>query len=260
MRRGAPAEGWGCVLGNGLAGTPDVGDLRVEYENLWNGSRQLLAAGRVTLDTAPVEVSGRWGVSAVLRPAGGVAATLADVSETLAGFTGRRQTLYGPSEIHTTVRSIEPYRAGVSGDEAAVRAYAEILGGIAGQCGPIRIAYRGLTASAGGVLAQGWPVGDKLYSIRRAFQRELSGRGLSGGPEAESFRRTAHASLVTFAETPCYPEALVEFIEANRRTFYGVASFDSVEIVRYKRTKYAAEPVTLYKVALRGDDSRYPKG
>ena len=191
-----------------------------------------------------------WGVSAILRPTGDVAATLADVSETIAGFTGKRQTLYGPSNLHTTLRSIEFYRSGVTDNDAAVRAYAEILAGIAGRYSSIHIAYKGLTASVGGVLAQGWPVGNELYKIRHAFQRELSDRGVSGGPEAERTRRTAHASLVTFAETPCYPEALVKFIEANQRTPYGVASFDSIEIVRYERTKYAAEPVTLSKIIL----------
>ena len=162
--------------------------------------------------------------------------------------------------MHTTVRSIEFHWPGVTGEDAAVRAYAEILDEIAGHCGSIRIAYRGLTASVGGVLAQGWPVGDELYDIRRAFREKLSGRGLSGGPEAERNRRTAHASLVTFAETPRYPKALVEFLECNRRTPYGVAGFDSVEAVRYERTKYAAEPVTLSKVALRGGDPQHPKG
>lgn len=247
-------------MGSESTGAAELEGLRSEYEGLWTGSRQLLAAGRVTPDTAPVESSGRWGVSAVLRPTGDVAATLAGVSETLAGFTGRRQTLYGPSNLHTTVRSIETYRAGVTDEDAAVRIYAEILDRIAGRRGPIRIAYRGLTASASGVLAQGWPVGDELYRLRRTLLEKLSDRGLSGGPEAERTRRTAHASLVTFAASPRYPEALVEFIEANRRTPYGVASFNSVEIVRYERTKYAAEPVTLYKTALRGSDPQSPKG
>ncbi len=230
-------------------GSPRGAELiRRDYENLWARCRSGLAQGLIEPDPASEETIKRWGVSAILRPIADVADTLSEVASELAVYTGRRQVVYDHSNLHTTMRSVE-FNLGRVDDER-IRAYGEILRELAKSYDQLRINYRGLTATATGVLAQGWPADESLQELRRDFRRRLALRGLAGGPEGTKLRITAHASLTVFAGPLLNPLSLVRYVEDNRGTEYGTATYHCVDLVRYDRTPHDVKVVPIARIPL----------
>jgi hypothetical protein len=220
------------------------------YNQIWQDSKHDLAQGLIEPDPVPDATSSRWGVSMIIRPTGDVADVLEAVALRLTEFTGRKQAVYNRESLHTTLRSIESYRFNVPDKDENVHKYLSILKEVVPPYGPIRILYKGLTADKTGVLAQGWPMGDALQNIRSAFYSKLQEYNLLSGPEAHHIRELAHASLVVFSKPLQHPQLLVEFVENNRQTEYGIAIVESVEIVRYKKAEFNIELITLGKVFL----------
>lgn len=222
--------------------------IRRDYDNLWARCRSKLAQGLIEPDPASEETLKRWGVSVILRPEADVADTLSEVASELAVYTGRRQVVYDRSNLHTTMRSVE-FNLGRVDDER-ICAYGEVLRELAKSYDPLRINYRGLTATATGVLAQGWPADESLQELRRDFRRRLAHRGLAGGPEETKLRLTAHASLTVFAGPLLNPLSLVRYVKDNRDTEYGTATYRCLDLVRYDRTPYDVRVVPMVRIPL----------
>jgi len=211
--------------------------IAADYERMWNTSRTRLRAGDIEPDPVPGDQSGRWGVSAVIRPVGPVLTRLAEAAEHLKAFAGDRHVIYGRSNLHTTLRSIEGYRSDVDGHDGKVRQYKETLQNILRRFGGIRIAYRGLTCDSTSIMAQGWPMDDTLQEIREAFHEELQQRNLLSGPEKAAIRQTSHASLTVFTRALADAEKLADHVRDNRNTDYGTCEVDTIDLVRYRRTE-----------------------
>jgi len=209
--------------------------ITADYQKMWNESKDQLQTGNIDPDPVPDNTSRRWGVSIVIRPTEPVLSRLSNVVQELAEFTGNEQVLYGQSNLHTTLRSIEFQRLEVDENDEKVQEYIKALEAVVKKFGPIRITYKGLTANRGGVMAQGWPVDDTLQDIREAFHGEIEKRGLLGGPEEINVRQTSHASLIVITHPLANPLGLVEYVEKNRETDYGTSEATSIDLVRYRR-------------------------
>jgi 2'-5' RNA ligase len=226
--------------------------VRRDYDGLWARSKERLAAGRVVADRPPPSIGRRWGIAAVLRPSPEVASSLSAVACEISRLAGERQLVYEETNLHTTLCSIESRRLSGSPDEDRVRRYAEALREAAEKARPVHVSYRGLTASLSGVLAQGWPTDGSLQELRHAVYAGLEAQGLAI-PEWSSPRRTAHATLVVFANPLHAPSALARLVEENRNTNFGACVFDAVELVRYDRTEHTAKLIPLARVLLPAD-------
>ena len=215
--------------------------LRTLYDRLWRDGRAALAAGTPHVDPLPVEGGARWGISAVLRPTAWPPA-LTRCTTDVRSLMGTESVLYDPAGFHLTVRQFESHRTTVPRDDAAVRAHADALRALARDTGALALTLRGLTASPGGVLVQGWPRFD-LEGLRRRLQRLLEETGSPmTGPETTTatLRTSAHATLSLF--TAMFPThvarraALSAYIDAHRDTFYADLLFDRLWLVGYART------------------------
>lgn len=223
----------------------DAETIRNDYERIWSATKDDLARGHVQADPIPGEKSSRWGVSAILRPTEEVTATLEEVIRQLSVWTGKEQVLYTRANLHTTISTIELYRAAVPQNDEQVAQYIHILQEIAPRYFPLRIAYQGLTASQIGIIAQGWPLDDHLYRLRQDLHQQLQAHNLAHGPDTRKLRRTAHASLAVFTGAVRNPVALVSLIEQNRETFFGEIAVSSIELVRYERTQHDVTCISL---------------
>lgn len=237
-------------IGNSHFLSSSIEKITLNYNKLWEDSKYDLAKGFVESDPEPCAGSARWGISAVIRITGGLANVLEKAAIGLTEFTGRQQVVYNTTNLHTTLRSIEPYRIDITDNDERVQAYTQILRAIAQQYNSFRILYKGLTANKTGVLVQGWPIGDDFQAIRLAFHSKLHDHHLLSGPEDQNLRQTAHTSLIVFSSPLPYPKLFVEFIETNRHLGYGIMTVTSFEVVRYKRTASDVELVTLEKISL----------
>jgi hypothetical protein len=204
---------------------------------MWADSSARLRVGDIRLDPVPGDGSRRWGVSAVIRPLGRALSRLAEAADEVKALAGDRQVVYGPTNLHTTVRSIEFHRIAVDEHDEKVSEYRQALRKILRSLGPIRMTYRGLTSDGTSIMAQGWPVDDTLQLVREAFHAELKRRALLSGPERSSVRQTSHASLIVFTHPLCHAENLADHVRDNRTTDYGRCEVVDVELVRYRRSE-----------------------
>lgn len=228
------------------------GEIRSDYERSWAEGAAALAAGAVECDPPPREGDERWGLSIVLRPEGRVRERLAAAADELRPFLGERQLLYGPSTLHTTLRSLEAHRGKIEAGDPLLSRYADALRELA-RSQPLSIAYDGLTLGRSGVLAQGWPLGEGLQRLRDALHSRLADKGLAqSGPERSAPRRTAHASLAVFQCPPESPGALLEHVAARRRLEYGRCDFSHAEIVKYELGAGSLRLSVLESVSLGG--------
>src|SRR6185312_11528690 len=150
-------------------------------DKLWEDSKDELARGLVEPDPVPLTGSNLWGVSAIVRPHKYTANGLEKVALQLTTFTDQQQIVYDTTTLHTTLRSIEAYRSDIDHHDEKVHAYIEILQTLARQFEPLQIFYQGLTANKTGILAQGWPIGEKFQALRQAFHQKLDDAHLLSG-------------------------------------------------------------------------------
>jgi hypothetical protein len=212
--------------------------LRAIYDDLWRQGRVALSSGCVDVDPLPVVGGPRWGISAVLRPMAWSDA-LVGCATSIAALAGPRTVVYEPADLHVTVQQFEGYRVDVPADDRALRDQSTALVAITRELAPLTIELRGLTASAGGVLIQGWPRFD-LQALRTRLHGELGAGGSPvSGPEASSsaLRTSAHATLAMFGGSVERAHDLGDYIEAHRETDFGTIAFDELWLVGYARSR-----------------------
>ena len=209
--------------------------LETVYDALWSRGRSALDNDQLVPEPLPSTGTTRWGISAVFRP---WSSSIADCATTCSALVGPQGVVYGEHNLHVTLRSFEGWRGNVAEDDEALRLYREAVTSIVRDWPAIRIRFRGLTASASGILLQGWPV-DDVQALRTALHDRLVASGSTmGGPEAErvDLRRTVHATLAMYGSTVARPAALSAFIERHRDTDFGEHSFETLSLVGYGRT------------------------
>lgn len=156
---------------------------------------------------------------------------------------GEGNFLYGMNNFHLTLKSIEGYRNQVLQEDEYVQAYVEAISGVAKQWAPVKVGLCGLTASAGGVLVQGWPRSD-LQALRASLHERLAATGLpSWGPEAKgsNIRKTAHAAISIFKDSIENPGEVISYVENNRTTQFSEESFGELWLVGYRRTRTSVD-------------------
>ena len=174
--------------------------------------------------------------------------------EALRSATAEAGPVYGPSNLHVTVRQFEAFRAPVSVADQALAIYADVLATFASRHPPVAIDFIGLNLARGGVLMQGWPCFD-LRTWRRDLHRAADRRGASiAGPErsADRLRTTAHATLSILEAPPNDPEALIALVDAHRHTAFGRCTFDAIWLVGYRRVPGAIALVDYARFELAG--------
>jgi len=205
------------------------------YDDLWSRGRWALTSGRLVVEPLPSPGTTRWGISAVFRP---WSPALADCAAECAPLVGVDGVVYGEHNLHVTLRSFEGWRGDVANEDAALDVYRDVVAAIAKDLTAIRVRFRGLTASASGVLVQGWPV-DDVHALRTVLHDRLVATGVPmTGPEARraDLRRTAHATLAMYGRAVAQPRELTAFVERHRDTDFGEHRFETLWLVGYRRT------------------------
>lgn len=217
---------------------------------MWEAGRADVKAGNVDNDPVPTATSLRWGVSVIARLAPPLAATFETLADSCRSLCGENHTFYNRTNFHITVRSCEFHRFGVSQHDPAIRVYRTVLADVCGHYSPFDIAYCGLNANRTGVIAQGYPLSDTLQALRGALHDRLINLDLQYGPEEDGVRHTAHTSIMVFGGPVTDSAGLYSWISANREAWYGAARVTHLSLVRYNRTVYDVNPVSLAEFAL----------
>lgn len=172
----------------------------------------------------------RRGLSLALRPCQPVLAAVNGFQHQLAE-AGPDQYFYRPAELHVTVLAIIPGSESWRDRFPHLAAYQSILRTVLSRHRPFTIAFRGVTASRGGVMIQGFPQDDTLAGIRNDLRQALRQNQLGDQLDARYKINTAHMTVMRFCNANLDGKRLLALLQANRTTDFGVMTVANLELV-----------------------------
>lgn len=225
-------------------------NLAAHYDAMRAAAVRQLASGAADLDPlldAPHDT--RRGLTLLARPPVAITAAMEAV---LADF--RRvepaQYYYPASDIHLTILSIISCYPGftlAAIDPTAYRAAGRTL---ARASRPFGLRYAGLTASASGIMVQGFPQGAGLQQLRDATRILFQESGLPQSIDQRYRLQTAHSTIIRFRAPLADPAGLLALLKKYERHVFGSFEVTSLELVYNDWYQRAANTTLLEKYAL----------
>ncbi len=131
------------------------------------------------------------------------------------------QYIYAPSEIHTTVMSIITCTENFGLNQIDVSEYAQAIQSCVDQIAPFVVDFNGITASAGCVMAQGFPAGDTLERLRELLRAKFRNSGLRHSIDRRYAIATAHSTLIRFRVGLSRPREFLDLMSRFRDVEWG---------------------------------------
>jgi 2'-5' RNA ligase len=215
-----------------LAGGETFKDTLDIYEKLWNDATSAFARGEPQIDShlshKPTDL--RRGVTIVFRPSLSVRDKVMEYLDQLATFWPE-QYFYRPEELHVTVMSI------ISGTEFWRReirqlvACRAIIGDVLRRQQPFQVSFRGVTASPGSVIIQGFPLDDGLARIRDGLREAFEHTGLCSLLDRRYKISTAHMTAMRFSQPDADWKHLAALLEDGRQTNFGEMEVNRLQLI-----------------------------
>jgi 2'-5' RNA ligase len=202
------------------------------YDKLWNEAAAAFARGEPQIDPLLSQRTTdlRRCVTLVLRLSPAVQTKVREYLERLAAVCPE-QYYYRPEELHVTVLSI------ISGSELwrkemrALAACRPILSEVLSRQHAFKIVFKGVTASPGSVLIQGFPTGDGLAKIRDDL-REAFARGELGDMLDRRYKITAaHITAMRFQKPLSNLKRLSSLLEEGRQLDFGETEVSRLQLI-----------------------------
>lgn len=213
---------------------------RATFDQLFTEGAAALADGSHGIQVVPAEGDRRWGVSAVLRPDPGAAASLEALAREAAAVAGDGHWLTGAvGNSHLTVRALEHPRDGIRDDDPHVARYAEALHTAATGIRPLTFDVVGLTLTPLSVMACAIPADESADRLSAAYTAAL-------GPDAwldKAFRRDIwYLNILHFAARVPDPRALIGWVAERRESAPIRLRVTEVEIAAWRFTGTGMTP------------------
>jgi len=164
---------------------------------MWASGEGSLRLAEHEPNPIPLHGDRRWGLSLVLLIEGSVRDELRSELDALASLRRTPHLVYAPEHLHSTIRSLKGFQDEVPASQ--VEHYADQLGRVAEGLPPMKVEYTGLSGSAGGIFACGYP-SESLITLRRRLHEDQLPVGPLGVESADAnfIRDTAHVSLMVY--------------------------------------------------------------
>ena len=191
------------------------------YDEMWQKASRLIQSKQSEPDPwLDVPNDTRRGLTLIIRPERQV---LDNFSEFLksAEEIEPRQYFYAPSEIHITVMSIISCTSGFELSQIAKKDYIKVVQSCLNEIEPFDLNFRGITASANCVMAQGYPTGSDLARLRTSLRKAFANTELDSSIDSRYPIRTAHSTLIRFREQLTQPESFLELLSHYREEEFG---------------------------------------
>jgi 2'-5' RNA ligase len=225
-------------------------NLTAHYDAMRQAAVRKLARGEAELDSLiDSRHDSRRGITLLARPP---ALITARIEQMLLDFRRAEpaQYYYPASDIHVTILSIISCYEGFTLDLIAPTAYRNAVRSILQSSAPFTISYAGLTASAGSLIVQGFPVGDGLEKLRAATRSFFRSSGLQQSIDQRYSIQTAHSTVMRFRGPLQNPARLLEKLAQYQSYFIGSFEIDTVELVYNDWYQRARNTVLLEKFPL----------
>jgi 2'-5' RNA ligase len=225
--------------------------LKKRYDEMWRAAIGRIRTGRVECDGILAEqvVDLRRGLTLIARPS-------VEVRQKVRRFLRELQRIepdqyyYPASDLHITILSLHHATVRHAEYLAKMARYMSAVDAALRGAGPIRMEFKGVTASTGAVLAQGF-VGDAtLNELREELRRQLRSRGLEEGLDVRYRLATAHMTIARFRSPLCDGRRLAAVLVAARSRVFGSTKVNSLTLVQndWYMTRRRLEIVKRYRL------------
>ena len=202
------------------------------YEELWNDAASVFARGKVHIDPhlSDKTTDLRRGVTLVARPSPSVRDKVKAYLDRLAQACPE-QYFYRPEELHITVLAI------ISGTDSWRReirqlaSYRPIISEVLGHQHSFKVSFRGVTASPGSVMIQGYPEDDGLARIRNELREAFARAGFDRLLDRRYKISTAHISVLRFRQPGVDGRRLMALLEEGRRADFGEMVVTDLQLI-----------------------------
>jgi len=225
-------------------------NLPAHYDAMRATALRQLAQGQAELDPlldSPLD--DRRGITLLARPP---AAITAAITAVMADFhtDDPAQYYYPTPDIHLTILSIiSCYRRFTLG-LVDPQAYREGVCAILRRTRPFAIRFAGFTASAGGIMVQGFPEDDGLQRLRNELRRFFQASGLPQSIDQRYSIQTAHSTVIRFRHPLRDPGAVLAKLARYQHHALGTCTVETLELVYNDWYQRAANTILLEKYAL----------
>jgi hypothetical protein len=192
--------------------------------------------GGTHLREGPPSDGGRWPVTVLARPPLHVRNRLEALMHEAMRHAGPGHFRTGRADsVHVTIRALEPFRAAADVGDPIVEQWTRALRRTAQAIGSFSLTMTGICLTAGGVLAQLEPDGDRPWRFMARLRDELG--DLAWFEEQGMRRNIWYCSLLHFTDEIVDAAGLVAW--ARARQVLSPESFEvtEVELVRFRHTR-----------------------
>lgn len=202
------------------------------YEKLWSDAISAFERGEPQIDPHLSDQTKdlRRGATLVFRPSQSVREAASTFINRLSSVCPG-QYFYLPQELHVTILSI------ISGTEHWRREIGRIaacrlaIAGVLKDRHPFKIEFRGITASPGTVMIQGFPIGDGLTSIRDDLRESFARNGFGDMVDRRYKITGAHMTIMRFRQPSPDLKPLISFLKQNRETAFGESKVNRLQLI-----------------------------
>jgi len=205
---------------------------REVYEKLWGEALVAFREGRPQIDDQLRDKTGdlRRGVTLVLRPSAEVQRRTRDFMDGLAAVCPG-QYAYPGEDLHVTVLSIVAGSVSWRREIRQLAACRDILRNVLRRQRSFTIRFRGVTASPGCVMIQGFPASDGLTLIREEVRAAFAHAGLGEMLDRRFKVKAAHMTAMRFCNAGADWNQLATVLERHRETNFGETTVDALELI-----------------------------
>ncbi len=201
------------------------------YTQMWEQARTHFLEGSIPTDPlidAPDD--DRYGITLLLRLEEETSQKINLFLQEIKGLEPS-QYYYPPSDQHLTVLSIISCYAGFQLSQIDVDAYDVLIKEVLPGIPPIKIHFKGITASPSTILIQGFPENDALQQLRNKLRFVFKNSKLQHSIDSRYALFTAHSTVIRFRKPLNNPETLVYALEKYRDADFGSVTAQQIELV-----------------------------
>ncbi len=202
------------------------------YEQLWQDAVLAFARGKPDVDPylSDKRADSRRGVTLVARPPQSVRDKVRDYLERLA-LVCSEQYIYRPEELHVTVLSIISGTSSWRSEIRQLASYRAVIGAVLSRQRSFRIRFRGITASPGSVMIQGFPMDDGLAGIRNELRTAFAKDGFSRLLDRRYRISTAHITALRFRPPGVNAAGFLALLQEGREMDFGEMHVTNLQLI-----------------------------
>ena len=237
-------------------------DIDSIYNQLWLNAAEKIAGGYYELDplinSAEDTRRGITVLSYLKQDNSNVSRNIVEFIRRLASLEPE-QYFYPESELHLTILSIIHCEENFSLSDIDIPSYKSVFELAIKNIGPIKINFRGVTASPGCIMVQGYPVNEQLEALREQLRASFGNSSLYTVMDHRYKLITAHSTIARFHMPLRNNQKLLDFLSDYRTYDFGMLELKDISLIFNGWYQHMSETKFLARYELNNSLYEYTK-